>query len=332
MVEHGLMVDTAQRTLKTSIPCVGIGLHSGQRVAALIRPAEPSTGIRFVRKDVPAARAVIPALWHQIGGGTLCTTLRNARGTELSTVEHLLAALRGCGIDNALVEVDGPEVPILDGSAEPFVTMIERAGVVAQRAPRWAIVVREPVEARDQDRLVRIEPWPFTRITAAIDFPRTAIGAQRYAVDVAEPLFKREIAGARTFGLAADLERLHAERLALGGSCQNAVIVDDGGVVNEDGLRFAEEFARHKILDIIGDLALAGVPIIGHVRAHKPGHTLNHVLLRNLFTHETAWSYVALDELDQGLYPRRISEALAATANRVVRMVTAARRLTKEAS
>ena len=314
------MARAAQCTLKTSIPCVGVGLHCGQGVGVLVRPAEPSTGIRFVRRDVPPGTALIPALWHQIVDGTLCTTLGNEQGTRIGTVEHLLAALRGCGIDNAVVEVDGPEIPILDGSAEPFVNMIERAGVVRQNAPRSAMVVREPVEARDGDRFVRIEPSPVMRITVEIDFPRTAIGSQRYSIEFVEPVFKREIAGARTFGLAADLDRLHAADLALGGSCRNAVIVDDEGIVNEEGLRFADEFARHKILDLVGDLALAGVPVIGHVHAYKPGHALNHALLNKLVARPAAWSYVMVDELAHVTYPRRLSEALAATAYRVARV------------
>lgn len=313
------MAKAVQCTLKTSIPCVGIGLHSGQRVGVLVRPAEASTGIRFVRKDVSAGHALIPALWHQICDGTLCTTIRNEHGVSVGTVEHLLASLRGCGIDNAVVEVDGPEIPILDGSAEPFVNMIERAGVVRQRSPRWAMVVREPVEVQDQDRFVRIEPWPYLRISAEIDFPRTAIGNQRYTVDLIEPVFKREIAAARTFGLAGDLDRLNAGQLALGGSCRNAVLVDDEGVVNEEGLRYADEFVRHKVLDIIGDLTLAGVPVIGHVRAYKPGHSLNHALLRKLIAQSTSWSYVMFDELESAAHGPRIAGALVATAHRVAR-------------
>ena len=311
------MVSIVQRTLKTCIPYVGTGLHSGCRIGMLVRPGEINTGVRFVRNDVPTGRGIIPALWHHVVDTRLGTIIGNEFGVSVSTIEHLMAALHGCGIDNAVVELDGPEVPILDGSAEPFVAMIERAGIVHQGAKRWAILVQDTVEVSDDDKFVRLEPCPITRITAEIDFPDTAVGRQRLSVVMTEPVFKRDLARARTFGFADQIEGLYERELALGGTAQNAILVDGDTVVNEEGLRFYDEFVRHKILDIIGDLSLAGVPVIGHFHGYKPGHALNQTLLRKLMSTEHAWSYVMLDEFEDVRGLQRLSDALATTAHRV---------------
>lgn len=311
------MVSIVQRTLKTCIPYVGTGLHSGCRIGMLVRPGEANTGVRFVRSDVPTGRGVIPAMWHHVVDTRLGTIIGNEFGITVSTVEHLTAALHGCGIDNAVVELDGPEVPILDGSAEPFVAMIERAGVVDQQAKRWAMLVQDTVEVCLDDKFVRLEPCPITRITAEIDFPDTAVGTQRLSTILTEPVFKRDLARARTFGFADQIEYLYERELALGGSPQNAILVDGNTVVNEEGLRFDDEFVRHKILDIIGDLALAGVPVIGHFHGYKPGHALNQALLRKFISNEQAWSYVMLDDFENVPGLRRLSDALATTANRM---------------
>jgi UDP-3-O-[3-hydroxymyristoyl] N-acetylglucosamine deacetylase len=317
MTEVQHMVSIVQRTLKTCIPYVGTGLHSGCRIGMLVRPSEVNTGVRFVRNDVPTGRGVIPALWHQVVDTRLGTIIGNEFGVSVSTVEHLMAALHGCGIDNAVVELDGPEVPILDGSAEPFVAMIERAGIVDQEAKRWAMLVEETVEVRIDDKVARLEPCPITRITAEIDFPDTAVGSQRLSTVMTEPVFKRDLARARTFGFADQIEDLYERELALGGSPQNAILIDGDVVVNEEGLRFHDEFVRHKILDIIGDLSLAGVPVIGHFYGYKPGHALNQALLRKFISNERAWSYVMLDEYENAPGLGRLSDALATTANRV---------------
>ena len=317
MTEEQHMASIVQRTLKTCIPYVGTGLHSGCRIGMLVRPSEVNTGVRFLRNDVPTGRGVIPALWHQVVDTRLGTIIGNEFGISVSTVEHLMAALHGCGIDNAVVELDGPEVPILDGSAEPFVAMIERAGIVDQEAKRWAMLVEETVEVRLDDKVVRLEPCPITRITAEIDFPDTAVGSQRLSTVMTEPVFKRDLARARTFGFADQIEDLYERELALGGSPQNAVLIDGDVVVNEEGLRFHDEFVRHKILDIIGDLSLAGVPVIGHFYGYKPGHALNQALLRKFISNEHAWSYVMLDEYENAPGLRRLSDALATTATRV---------------
>jgi UDP-3-O-[3-hydroxymyristoyl] N-acetylglucosamine deacetylase len=316
-MEEQHMVSIVQRTLKTCIPYVGTGLHSGCRIGMLVRPGEANTGVRFVRNDVPTGRGVIPAMWHHVVDTRLGTIIGNEFGITVSTVEHLTAALHGCGIDNAVIELDGPEVPILDGSAEPFVAMIERAGVVDQQAKRWAMLVQDTVEVCLDDKFVRLEPCPIARITAEIDFPDTAVGTQRLSTVLTEPVFKRDLARARTFGFADQIEELYERELALGGSPQNAILVDGDTVVNDEGLRFHDEFVRHKILDIIGDLALAGVPVIGHFHGYKPGHALNQALLRKFISNEQAWSYVMLDDFENVPGLRRLSDALATTANRM---------------
>lgn len=311
------MASMVQRTLKTCIPYVGTGLHSGCRIGMLVRPAEVNTGVRFVRNDVPSGRGVVPALWHHVVDTRLGTIIGNEFGVSISTVEHLMAALHGCGIDNVVVELDGPEVPILDGSAEPFVGMIERAGVVEQEAKRWAMLVQDTVEVHCEDKFVRLEPCPITRITAEIEFPGTAVGNQKFSTMLTESVFKRELARARTFGFADQIEDLYERKLALGGSSRNAVLVDGETIVNEEGLRFHDEFVRHKVLDIVGDLSLAGVPIIGHFHGYKPGHALNQALLRKFMSSERSWSYVMLDDFEVGPGLRGLSGALATTASRV---------------
>jgi UDP-3-O-[3-hydroxymyristoyl] N-acetylglucosamine deacetylase len=318
-MEEQHMGSIVQRTLKTCIPYVGAGLHSGSRIGMLVRPGEANTGVRFVRNDVPTGRGIIPALWHHVVDTRLGTIIGNEFGISVSTVEHLMAALHGCGIDNAVVELDGPEVPILDGSAEPFVAMIERAGIIDQHAKRWAMLVQDTVEVHLDDKFVRLEPCPITRITAEIDFPDTAVGTQRLSTILTEPVFKRDLASARTFGFADQIEDLYERELALGGSPNNAILVDGDTVVNDEGLRFDDEFVRHKILDIIGDLALAGVPVIGHFHGYKPGHALNQALLRKFVSNAHAWSYVMLDEFENAPGLRRLSDALATTASRVRR-------------
>lgn len=311
------MASIVQRTLKTCIPYVGTGLHSGCRIGMLVRPGEVNTGVRFVRKDVTTGHGVVPALWHHVIDTRLGTIIGNEFGVSISTVEHLMAALHGCGIDNAVIELDGPEVPILDGSAEPFVAMIERAGIVDQESKRWAMLVRDTVEVRSDDKFVRLEPCPIARITAEIDFPGTAVGSQRLSTVVTESVFKRDLARARTFGFADQIEDLHERELALGGSRHNAILVDGDTVVNKEGLRFHDEFVRHKVLDIIGDLSLAGVPVIGHFHGYKPGHALNQALLRKFISTEHAWSYVTLDDFEDVPGLRRLSDALATTAGRM---------------
>jgi UDP-3-O-[3-hydroxymyristoyl] N-acetylglucosamine deacetylase len=271
-----------QHTLAGEFTCVGRGLHSGARVGMRLRPAPPGTGIRFLRLDVDAGRRVVTAHWRNVVESELCTIIANEHGVTVRTVEHLLAALRGCEIDNAIVELDGPEVPIMDGSAAPFVSLLQRIGAVRQPAARRALLVRQPVVASDGDRFAVFLPYPRPLITVEIDFPSPAIGRQRRSLALESGEFASEIAPARTFGFAHGLRALRARGLAAGGSLRNAILVDEQRVVNQEGLRFPDEFVRHKLLDCVGDLSLFSVPVIGHLVAYKPGHRLCHRLLRAL--------------------------------------------------
>ena len=292
-------IGTSQCTINETIHYVGIGLHSGHKVSMNLHPASPNSGICFVRTDVDRDHSFIRASWRNVVDTRLCTVLGNEHGITISTVEHLLAALRGCGVDNVLIEISSDEVPILDGSSAPLVKMIKQAGVSAQRVPRYGIWIERPIEVRQGERYAILTPSIVPRITVDIDFDNPAIGSQCLSVELLDDVFESEIAPARTFGFAHEVEQLREQGLALGGSMRNAVLVDENGVVNEEGLRFADEFARHKILDCIGDLALADAPIFGHLFTHKPGHRLNNALLRELFSHQDAWSRLSFDEINR---------------------------------
>ena len=299
MVYSKPAIGTSQCTINESIHYVGVGLHSGHKVSMSLHPATPNSGIFFVRKDVQSDHAFIRASWRNVVDTRLCTVLGNEHGVTISTVEHLLAALRGCGVDNLMIEINSDEVPILDGSCAPLVKLIKKAGIVAQRVPRYGIWIERPVEVKQGERYSILTPSDVPRITVDIEFTNPAIGSQCLTVDLLDDVFETEIAPARTFGFASELEQLREQGLALGGSMRNAVLVDDDGVVNPEGLRFADEFARHKILDCIGDLALADAPIFGHLYSHKPGHRLNNALLRELFAHQDAWTRLSFDEINR---------------------------------
>ena len=256
-------------------------------------PAEPGSGIVFRRAD--RGGALIDARFDNVSDTTLGTSLKNGDGIGVATIEHLMAALVGLGIDNLIVELDGPEVPIMDGSAAPFVFLAECAGIVAQQAPRRAIEVLKPVEVVDGERYAALTPSDGFSISCAISFDHPAIAGQSCYVELSNGAFKRELARARTFGFLADIDRLRANGLALGGSLDNAVVLSDDAVLNDGGLRYADEFVRHKALDCIGDLYLAGGPIIGHVDCIRAGHGMNHRLLKALFADQDAWRHVVLD-------------------------------------
>jgi UDP-3-O-[3-hydroxymyristoyl] N-acetylglucosamine deacetylase len=226
----------------------------------------------------------------------LCTGLSNAHGVSVRTVEHLLAALRGCEIDNAVIELDADEVPIMDGSAQPFVSLIRHIGVTAQDAPRRALLIQRPVVAAAGEKFAVLLPHPSPWVTVEIAFPTPAIGNQRLSLSLDAETFAREIAPARTFGFAHEVEKLRAHGLARGGSLRNAILIDGSRIVNEEGLRFHNEFVRHKILDCVGDLSLLGMPVIGHLVTFKCGHALTHELLRELDRERNAWSVVKLGE------------------------------------
>jgi UDP-3-O-[3-hydroxymyristoyl] N-acetylglucosamine deacetylase len=282
-----------QRTLADAVNCRGIGLHSGQRITMTLRPAAPGTGIVFRRVDTGAE---IPALWTHSINAALCTVLSNGEGSEVKTVEHLMAALAGCGIDNAIVELDGGEVPAMDGSAAPFLAMIDRTGTVVQNVPRRAIKVLKPIEISDQGGTAALLPDHGFSMSFEIAFESPVIGCQDMMLAFEPDTFRSELSRARSFGMLDDVERLRAAGLAQGGSLENAVVISGDRVLNRDGLRYADEFVRHKLLDAFGDLYLAGGPIIGHFRGVRSGHAHTRELLAALFADDDAWCVTTLAE------------------------------------
>lgn len=281
-----------QSTIRQIVSCHGTGLHSGVDATLTLKPAVAGTGVVFRRTDVAGERAVVPARFDLVAGAAYGTTLRNAAGTEVRTVEHLMAALAAAGIDNVVAEVDGPEIPIMDGSAAPFLSLVERAGTQELPAVRHYLRVVKPVEVRDGAKLARLSPYMGFQIDCDIDFDAAAIARQRFIFDVGHDTFKREVARARTFTQAGDIEALRAHGLALGGSLDNAVVVDGGTVLNPEGLRFADECVRHKALDVLGDLALAGMPILGRFEGVRMGHAMNNRVLRALMADTSAYDVV----------------------------------------
>jgi UDP-3-O-[3-hydroxymyristoyl] N-acetylglucosamine deacetylase len=287
-----------QRTLKTTIRTTGVGLHTGARVELTLRPAPGDTGIVFHRTDLPAP-VTIPAQAVNVGDTRLSSTLA-LDGTSISTVEHLMSALAGLGIDNLHVDVAGPELPIMDGSAGPFVFLLQAAGIVEQAAPKRYLRVRAPVEIRDGDKWARFDPFAGFKLDFTIDFPHPVFGTENrhVVVDFAEHSYVKEVARARTFGFMQDVEAMRSAGLALGGSLQNAIVLDETRVLNSEGLRYDNEFVKHKVLDAIGDLYLLGRPLIGQYTAFKPGHALNNALARALLARPDAWELVAFDADD----------------------------------
>lgn len=271
-----------QRTLKTAIRTTGVGLHTGARVELVLRPAGVDTGIVFHRVDLPDA-VTLPARAENVGDTRLSSTLRRD-GVSVSTVEHLMSALAGLGIDNLHVDVAGPEIPIMDGSAYPFVYLLQSAGLAEQPAAKRYLRVAAPVEVRDGDKWARFDPFPGFKLDFTIDFPHPVFGSENrhVVVDFAEHSYVKEVARARTFGFMQDVEAMRAAGLALGGSLHNAIVLDETRILNSEGLRFDNEFVRHKMLDAIGDLYLLGHPLIGQYTAYKPGHALNNALARAL--------------------------------------------------
>jgi UDP-3-O-[3-hydroxymyristoyl] N-acetylglucosamine deacetylase len=287
-----------QRTLKASTRTTGVGLHTGARVDIVLRPAQPDTGIVFHRSDL-SPPVSIPATASRVGDTRLSSTLREGAAT-VSTVEHLMSALAGLGIDNLHVDVAGPEIPIMDGSAGPFVFLLQGAGIVEQDAPKRYLRIVSPVEVRDGDKWARFEPYDGFRLDFTIDFPHPVFGSENrhVVIDFAEHSYVKEVARARTFGFMQDVEAMRAAGLGLGGSLQNAVVLDEVRVLNSEGLRYDNEFVRHKVLDAIGDLYLLGHPLIGQYVAHKSGHALNNALARALAAHPDAARLVTFEAVD----------------------------------
>jgi UDP-3-O-[3-hydroxymyristoyl] N-acetylglucosamine deacetylase len=305
----------AQTTLKNSIGCRGIGLHTGVKVSLTLHPAEADTGIVFERTDLPRGSRIVPAAWDRVVDTRLCTAIGNEHGATVGTIEHLMAALAGCHLDNARIEIDGPEVPAMDGSSAPFVFLVECAGLVDLDAPRRAIEVLKPVSVSDSGRIATLMPHDCFAVSCEIDFDDPAVAHQVLNVSLRNGTFKSEVCRARTFGFAEDVDRLRAAGLALGGSMDNAIVIRDGIVLNEEGLRYDDEFVRHKVLDSIGDLYLAGGPILGQFRGHRSGHEINNRVLRALFADDTAWRSVEMTFDQVGHAPAAWdSEAIAASA------------------
>ena len=285
-----------QRTLQHPVRATGVGLHGGRKVYMSLLPAGPDTGIVFRRMDVDPP-VEVPAEAHLVGETTLCTCLIH-NGVKIQTVEHLLSALAGLGIDNLVVELSSPEVPIMDGSAGPFVFLIQSAGIHEQNAPKRFLRIKQPVQVQEQDKTARLEPYDGFRLSFGIDFDHPVISSrgQNAVIDFSSTTFIREVSRARTFGFMQDVEYMRSKDLALGGSLDNAVVLDEYRVLNDEGLRFDDEFVRHKILDAIGDLYLVGYPIIGAYSAYKSGHDLNNKLARKLLDDKDAWEIVTFDD------------------------------------
>ena len=288
-----------QRTLKNIIRATGVGLHTGEKVYLTLRPAAANTGIVFRRVDLPEP-VDITASPENVGDTTLSTCLMQ-NGVRVSTVEHLLSAMAGLGIDNAYVELSAPEVPIMDGSAGPFVFLIQSAGIEEQDAAKRFIRIRKPIEVRDGEKWARFEPFEGFKVAFSIEFNHPVFdnGTQTAEVDFSSTCFVKEVSRARTFGFMRDIEALQSRRLALGGSLDNAIVVDDYRILNEDGLRYRDEFVKHKILDAIGDLYLLGHSLIGSFTGYKSGHALNNQLLRTLLADESAWEEVTFEDVNE---------------------------------
>ncbi len=285
-----------QRTLKNVIRATGVGLHSGEKVFLTLRPAPVDTGIVFRRTDLDPV-VEMPARADLVTETTLCTGLTYGAG-KVMTVEHLLSAMAGLGIDNCYVELSAPEVPIMDGSAGPFVFLLQSAGIAEQDAPKRFIRIKHPVEVREGDKLARFEPFDGFRLgfTVVFDHPAIPASQSRAQVQFSTENYIREVSRARTFGFMRDLEYMRERNLGLGGSMDNAIVLDEFRVLNDDGLRYADEFVRHKILDAVGDLYLAGHAIIGAYEGYKSGHALNNKLVRALLAERSAWELVSYGE------------------------------------
>ncbi|MCG8687330.1 MAG: UDP-3-O-acyl-N-acetylglucosamine deacetylase [Desulfobacterales bacterium] len=276
-----------QRTIARNVALSGTGVHSGKKTNLTIRPAQENHGIKFKRVDLPGTQD-IPALFKLVVDTSLATVL-GTNGAIVSTIEHLMASFAGLGIDNALVEVDDYEMPIMDGSAREFTQALSAAGVVEQERPKHFIIVKKPIEVTEGDKFVRVLPEQCFRISCSIDFDHPLIGVQELTYDRAKNNFEQEISRARTFGFIKDLELLKKFSLGKGGSLDNAIVIDNDKILNEGGLRYPDEFVRHKLLDSLGDFSLLGMPIQGHIITHKSGHTLNHLFIKKFLDEKDAW-------------------------------------------
>lgn len=297
-----------QTTVKHPVTCTGVALHSGAQVSMTIRPAEGDTGIVFKRCDVDAEKALVPACYDAVVDTRLGTTIANAQGVKVMTVEHLMAALWGAGIDNALIELEGPEIPIMDGSSEPFTFLLECAGVEELEEPRRYVEVLREVSVKEGDSVATIAPLDRLKLDISIAFDHPSIGTQQAVYDFADTTFKQSLSRARTFGFVRDVEAMRAAGLARGGSLANAIVLADDAIVNEEGLRYADEFVRHKALDCMGDYFLGG-----HLRAAisttRPGHKINNLALRELLRDKANYRIVSATDLPEHQAPQAASHA-----------------------
>lgn len=291
------MINTFQSTVKNAIEIQGVGLHSGQMISMRLLPAAENVGISFVRTDITDGDNVIPALWNYVVDTQLCTVIGNENGATVGTIEHVMSALRGCGVDNVIIEIDGPEVPAMDGSAMPFVDAIEAVGTEQQAVPRRVIRVLKEVTVEEDGKKVSLKPDEACTFAGEIEFDHGEIGYQRFETQLVNGNFKHDIAEARTFGFKHEVEWMRSQGLALGGSLDNAIVLDTDKVLNPEGLRFTNEFIRHKLLDAIGDLYLAGGPILGLYDGVKAGHMMNNKVLHALFADDANWEYASYDSV-----------------------------------
>lgn len=289
MKQNSAFHSAYQTTLAGSVTCSGVGVHSGQTVVMTLHPAEADTGIQFVRLDVAEDKSVLRAFYLDVTDTMLGTTITNTHGVSVHTIEHLMAALWGMGVDNAIVTLTGAEVPIMDGSSEPFVFLIECAGIKTLEEHRDTLEVVKKITVSDGASMSTIRPFDGFALDISIEFPHSLIPRQRAVYNFAEQSFSHALCRARTFGFAKDVEMLRARGLARGGSLDNAVVIGDEGILNEGGLRYRDEFIRHKALDCVGDFFLTGMRIRGAVTTHRPGHGINNKLLRALLADRSAW-------------------------------------------
>jgi UDP-3-O-[3-hydroxymyristoyl] N-acetylglucosamine deacetylase len=307
-----------QKTLKNSIHCSGIGLHSGTKINMTLLPAPANSGVVFRRVDIKKGTNEIKATWENAVETPLCTTLVGPNGIRIATIEHLMSALAGYEVDNVVIELDGAEVPVMDGSAAPFVFLIECAGTLEQSAPRRALRVLEHVETAESHRSASLMPGKGFTVNFEIDFDSRAVGRQECFVELSQTAFKREVSRARTFGFLQEFDKLLELGLARGGSLDNAVVISGDTVMNEGGLRYENEFVRHKVLDSIGDLYLIGGPLIGHFQGVRAGHALTLRLIQTLFADQSAWEWVDMTHDDLVAIPLsapvRLQPAVAAQA------------------
>ncbi len=303
-------MDLFQHTLKKKVSFSGIGLHSGRQVSMTLRPAAVNSGIGFVRKDL-SEDVFIPAFMNRVVDTQLATTI-GLNGVTIGTTEHVLSALAGMGIDNAVIELDGPEVPVMDGSAGPFVYLLNRIGRRRQKSCRQMLKITREIAYSNGEKNIKVVPYDGFKVTCEISFDHDIIKKQVYTFTYSSEKFIQEIAKARTFGFLGQVEKLRENGLALGGSLDNAVVIDQYGVLNSEGLRFADEFVRHKILDLIGDFALLGCPIMGHIIASKSGHGQHLGLMREIALHPESWEFVKLEKQEDRILEKVITTTMAA--------------------